>query len=81
MKANEKTTAIIINEFVKETEKAVCVKLPVSWAGNVHEKQMWFPKSLVESLQERVIIVADWFLRKAEFENRYHGYMMYFEEF
>ena len=70
---------IVINSIVKETAKAVLVSLPVTWACNMHKKEMWFPKSVIGDKNERTMEVQDWFVEKQEFANVFHGYVMRFE--
>lgn len=73
------STEIVINEVVKETEKAVLVSLPVSWNANVHTREFWFPKSCVE-LFTRTMSVASFLIEKMMQQNAFHGYRMTFEE-
>lgn len=70
---------VVINEMVKETEKAVLINLPVSWNSNTHSREFWFPKSCVK-LYERTMAVATFLIEKMEQQNAFHGYRMYFEE-
>lgn len=80
MKTNNIT--INIEKVVKETAKAILLLCPVSWAeGRTHMKEIWFPKSVVKSVEERSADVADWFVYKTERANTYNGYIMNFESF
>lgn len=69
---------IAINAIKKETEKAMLINLSVCWADNWHARDFWFPKSVVETLDNGHIIVKDWFARKMEEQNRFNGYAMTF---
>lgn len=72
-------TQIAINEIKKNTEKAILVSVAVSWNGNVHVREFWMPKKLVNVLREDLIEVEDWFIAKLEKENTFNGYIMNFE--
>lgn len=75
------------NSIVKETEKAVCLNVMVSWNSNCHDRDIWFPKSLVsfvtftdsEGNERTNAIIPDWFIRKTEAANSFKGYAMRFE--
>lgn len=81
---NSKKIEVAIHKVARETEKAYCLTVAVSWNGNGHVKDVWFPKSVCElkdvdyDSQPRAF-VADWFLRKAEGSNAFKGYAMRFE--
>lgn len=82
-----KNIELAFNNVVKETEKAVCLNVMVSWNGNCHDKDIWFPKSVCsfitftdkEGNERTNAIVADWFLHKTEAANAFNGYEMRFE--
>lgn len=73
------STYVIINHIERETEKALLINCPVSWADNMHPKSLWFPKSCVE-VGDKVMRVATFLVEKLSAANEYHGYRMYFEE-
>lgn len=81
---NSKQIEVAIYNVKKETEKAYCLTVAVSWNGNGHVEDVWFPKSVCElkdvdyDSQPRAF-VADWFLRKVERNNAFNGYEMRFE--
>lgn len=81
----KKRFEIAIYEVVKETEKAVCVKVMVSWNKNFHTRDIWMPKSVCEVFAAEYdnnkphIMVDDWFVRKTESANSFKGYAMRFE--
>lgn len=78
-KANKEFTLINAIELVKETEKAVCLKCRVYWGlGKNHEKDMWFPKSVI-TMYDDLYAVAEWFYEKTAWANRFKGYEMNFE--
>jgi hypothetical protein len=70
---------ILINNIERETEKAMLINCPVTWADNMHQKSLWFPKSVIEVVSDRVAEVKDWFINKTEAANAFHGYQMHFE--
>lgn len=82
-KKNNRIEVTVYN-VVKETEKAYCLNMLVSWNGNTHAKDIWFPKSVCEVKDvdydaQPHAFVEDWFLRKAESANAFKGYEMRFE--
>ena len=87
MKKNNDNVELAFNSIVKETEKAICLNVMVSWNSNNHDRDIWFPKSLISFVtfedskgNERTnAIIPDWFIRKAEAANASHGYAMRFE--
>lgn len=85
MKASNKKIEIALNKVVKETEKAVCVNVLVSWNSNSRDKEIWMPKSVCEVFTAEYdnnkphAMVDEWFLRKTESANAFHGYGMRFE--
>jgi hypothetical protein len=87
MKKNNNNVELAYNSIVKETEKAICLNVMVSWNSNCHDRDIWFPKSVISFTSftdskgnERTnAIVADWFIRKTEAANASHGYSMRFE--
>lgn len=82
MKATESTVEIAYNRVEKETEKAMLVEAPVTWADNMHTRSFWFPKSVIIEIEnERCIKVKSWFIDKLSEQEAYKGYRMYFEEF
>jgi len=71
---------IIYNSIVKESEKAICLNVPVSYNANAPKgRDIWMPKSLCTIFSERVAVVEDWFLAKLSEQNAFHGYRMNFE--
>ncbi len=71
---------IIYNSIVKESEKAICLNVPVSYNANAPKgRDIWMPKSLCTIFSERVAVVEDWFLAKLSEQNSFHGYRMNFE--
>ena len=86
MKKNN-NVELAYNSIVKETEKAICLNVMVSWNSNCRDRDIWFPKSVISFTSftdskgnERTnAIVADWFIRKTEAANASHGYAMRFE--
>lgn len=85
MKASNKKIEIALNSVVKETEKAVCVNVMVSWNSNCHSKDIWMPKSVCEVFTAEYdsnkphAMVDELFLRKTEAANAFHNYGMRFE--
>lgn len=84
MKKQNRIIELAIQKLVKETEKAVCLNLLVSWNGNTHSRDIWFPKSVCEIKEVNYddqprAFVADWFLLKTESANAFKGYGMRFE--
>lgn len=84
---NNNNIELAFNSVVRETEKAVCLNVMVSWNGNTKGKDIWFPKSLVNFItftdtqgnEKTNAIIPDWFIRKTEAANAFHGYAMRFE--
>lgn len=82
-----KNIELAYNEKVRETEKAVCLNVMVSFNGNCSSRNVWFPKSVCsfitfttgEGKEVTHAMVADWFLNKAESDNAFKGYAMRFE--
>lgn len=74
----ETTYKLIWAEVVKETEKAYQMKCTVTWGSRDIEKLIWFPKSVVKIVEDKLAEVALWFLLKVENENVFHGYEMRF---
>ena len=73
-------TNIIYNNIVKESEKAICLNVPVSYASNAPKgRDIWMPKSVCSIFSERVAVVEDWFIDKLRNQNAFHGYRMNFE--
>lgn len=85
MKASNKRIEVALNKFVKETEKAICVNVMVSWNSNCCDKDIWMPKSVCEVFTAEYdnnkthAMVDEWFLHKTEAANAFHGYGMRFE--
>lgn len=76
------TVEIQYNAIEKETEKAMLIEAPVSWAGNMHTKSFWFPKSVIVEIENaRCMKVKTWFIDKLSEQKAFNGYRMYFEEF
>lgn len=74
------TTAIFINNIEKETEKAMLISVNVSYNGNTPKaRSMWFPKSVVESINGNLAEIKDWFISKTSKANAFKGYEMRFE--
>lgn len=75
-------TEIIYTSIVRETAKAVLVSLFVNWGdGGLREKEIWMPKSVIESTREgnsgnMIMVVDSWFIEKSSYDNRYKGYRM-----
>ena len=70
---------IKFNSITKETEKAICINVMVSWGdGNAKTKDVWFPKSTCEVIGSNSIMVADWMIEKTCNANAFHGYTMGF---
>lgn len=84
MKTNTTTSELKVNGITKETEKAICVNVAVSWGeGSWRMKDVWFPKSTAEVVEvngETHVMVADWMLQKTAEQNAFHGYRMNFCE-
>lgn len=84
-KANRKELGFF--EIVKETPKAICVKLSVSWNSNYYTKDIWFPRSVAnfdtfttpQGKEVTHLMVDEWFLNEQEKKNAYHNYMMRFD--
>lgn len=82
-----KKIELAYNSIVKETEKAICLNVFVSFNGNSHDRNVWFPKSVIDfvtfttsdGVEKTNAMVADWFLRKTESDNAFKGYGMRFE--
>ncbi len=78
----ENTTEIVVNRIVKETEKATCFNITVSWGeGKWIDKDIWFPKSAVEVFEvngDTHIAAADWIVAKISTQNAFKGYRMNF---
>lgn len=85
MKAIKKRIEVSLNAVVKESEKAICVNVMVSWNSNCHNKDIWMPKSVCEVFSAEYDggrmheMVDEWFLHKTEAANAFHGYGMRFE--
>ena len=76
------TVEIAFDRIERETEKAMLITAPVSWNGNMHRKNFWFPKSVIEEVEnDKCMKVSTWFIDKLSKENAFKGYNMYFEEF
>lgn len=81
------TYELAFNRIVKESEKAICLNVMVSWNGTCQDKDLWFPKSVIEFItftnsngkEQTNALVANWFIHKAEKANAFHGYEMHFE--
>lgn len=70
---------IFSNGITAETAKAVKISFCVSWNSNCHTREFWFPKSVIKSIDGKIVEAADWFINKLEADNTFHGYMMSFE--
>lgn len=87
MKKINNNVELAFNSIVKETEKAICLNVMVSWNSNCHDRDIWFPKSVIsfatftdsKGNEKTNAMVADWFIRKTEAANAFHGYAMRFE--
>lgn len=87
MEKNNNNVELAFNSLIKETEKAICLNVMVSWNGNCHNRDIWFPKSVITFSSftdgkgdvRTIAIVADWFIKKTEAANSYRGYAMHFE--
>lgn len=79
-KANKMKTNIIIKGIEKESEKAYCLVCLVSYNANApKERNVWFPKSVCNIVNNGVAAVEDWFVEKMRNDNAFHGYRMNFE--
>lgn len=80
----ENASEIKINSITKETEKAICINVAVSWGeGNWKTKDIWFPKSTCEVIkvnEEIHVMVADWMIEKTCAAKAFKGYRMNFCE-
>lgn len=85
---NQKTNyELAFNRITKETEKAVCLNLMVSWNGTCKDKDLWFPKSQVQfvtftdsqGIERTNALVPNWLIWKMEQNNAFNGYQMHFE--
>lgn len=87
MEKKNNNVELAFNSIVKQTEKAICLNVMVSWNGNCRAKDIWFPKSVIaftsftdgKGCERTNAMVADWFIRKTEAANTFHGYAMHFE--
>ena len=87
METKKETYELAFNNVVKETEKAVCLNVMVSWNANCRDKEVWFPKSVIEFVtftdskgsKRTNALVKNWFIHKAEQANAFNGYQMRFE--
>lgn len=74
-----KSTAIKFESKVKESEKAVLLTVKVNWNwGESKERDLWFPKSVIEKMTEDMVVVADWFVSKTKKSYTFKGYEMNF---
>lgn len=71
------TREIVINEVKRESEKAMLINVAVSWNDNVHQKDIWMPKSVVK-VEDNHAFVEDWFCEKLAQQNAFNGYKMQF---
>ena len=83
----KETYELAFNSITKETEKAICLNVMVSWNGTCRDKDIWFPKSVInfvnftdsEGKERTNALVKNWFIHKTEQANAFHGYEMHFE--
>ena len=83
----KETYELAFNSITKETEKAICLNVMVSWNGTCRAKDVWFPKSVInfatftdsEGKERTNAIVKNWFIHKTEQANAFNGYQMHFE--
>ena len=63
---------------VKETEKAILLNCLVSWGSSkAREKQIWFPKSVVNAkINKETYDIKTWFCDKLSEQNTFKGYRM-----
>lgn len=65
--------------IVKESEKAICLKVNVRFNDNEPKpRDLWFPKSVIARDGE-LYGAADWFYEKTANANAFHGYRMQFD--
>lgn len=84
---NNKPYELAYNHIVKETNKAICLNVMVSWNGTCRDRDIWFPKSVItfveftdsKGIQRKNAVVQNWFIHKAEKDNAFRGYEMHFE--
>ena len=84
---NQNNVELAFNSIIKETEKAICLNVMVSWNSNCHDRDIWFPKSVISFVnftdsmgkKRTNAIIPYWFIRKTEAANSFHGYAMRFE--
>ena len=84
---NNTTYELAYNHIVKETNKAICLNVMVSWNGTCRDRDVWFPKSVITFVEftdskgtpRKNAVVQSWFIHKAEKDNAFHGYEMHFE--
>ena len=87
MENKKQTYELAYNAITKETEKAVCLNVMVSWNGTCRDKDVWFPKSQISFVDftdsngkaRRNAIVPNWLIWKNEKANAFNGYEMHFE--
>lgn len=82
-KQNTKTMkqAIRTSGIVKQSEKAICLSCFVTWShAKNFVKDIWFPKSVCEIINEHVVEVEEWFLDKLGWQHEFHGYTMSFDK-
>ena len=63
---------------VKATEKAILLNCLVCWGdGNAKEKEIWFPKSVINGkINEETYNIKAWFCDKLSEQNAFKGYRM-----
>lgn len=71
---------IRVSQKVRESEKAELLTFAVCWGdGNIKTKDIWVPKSCIESVNGLNYKIANWFVEKQEKMNAFKGYLMRFE--
>lgn len=81
VKNNESYTIITSTSenIVKESEKAICLEITVTYSERKSTRNQWFPKSVISTFGSRYI-VKSWFYAKTARENAFKGWQMDFSE-
>ena len=76
----KKSIGIVYDRIVKESDKAICFKVTVTWNWNkLHKRDIWVPRSVIDGeMQNGFVYIASWFVSKLESSNAYKGYRMLF---
>ena len=68
------TMLLHYNEITKETAKAICLNINVSWGnGSQHQRDVWFPKSKCQVKDAASVVVDKTILRAKENELAFNG--------